>query len=84
MSDHLADVLRQAVRAERARDGLSQAQLAAALGWSRQAVSALETGTRRLAADELPDLCRALRVTLPDLLVRATAEDRAVLNPPEP
>jgi transcriptional regulator with XRE-family HTH domain len=76
MSDTLALVIQQAVRAERARLGLSQVQLADRLGWNRSRLAALEIGARRIYAHELPDLCRALEVQLPELLARASAEDR--------
>jgi hypothetical protein len=40
----------------------------------------VETGTRRLNADELPDLCAALGVTLSRLLTDADPADRAALG----
>ena len=75
MSDAFALALRQAVRAERHRAGLSQAKLAEAMGWSRQVVSAVETGTREVMARELPALCAALGVTLRQLLDRVPQAD---------
>jgi len=80
VSDRLARVLARAVRAERARAGLSQDVLAERLGWSRQVVTSVETGTRRLNADELPELCAALGVTLARLLTDADPADRAALG----
>lgn len=76
MSDALALVLQQAIRAERARLGISQADLAERLGWSRARVTAVETGVRRVFAHELPDVCAALEVQLPELIRRASAHDR--------
>jgi transcriptional regulator with XRE-family HTH domain len=75
MSDGMAMALARAIRAERARSGYSQLQLADRLGWSRQVVSAVETGVRRVYADELPELCEALSVPLHVLLSRIPDED---------
>lgn len=80
MSDSLALVLSRAVRAERARTGLSQQELASRLHTSQTTVAAIEAGTRRLRADELPDLCRALGVTLDVLLIGASKDDRQALG----
>ena len=74
--DGLTLVLQQAIRAERARLGISQEVLAARTGWSRSRIAAVETGVRRIYAHELPLLCKALEVQLPQLLSRASAEDR--------
>ncbi|MDQ1287573.1 MAG: helix-turn-helix transcriptional regulator [Actinomycetota bacterium] len=82
MSDALALVIQRAVRAERARIGISQAELAKRLSWSRSRVAAMETGARRIYAHELPELCRALEIQLPELLTRASAEDRRWLGVP--
>lgn len=82
MSDSLARYLARQVRAERARLGLSQEALGARLGWSKSAVSALELGTRRVFAAELPELCQALDVSLLDLLARADAADRRAMKLP--
>ena len=80
MSDHLALTLARSIRAERARAGLSQAQLAHRLGWSQQVQASIETGGRRLYAHELPDICRALGVSLATLLIGASDEDREALG----
>ena len=80
MSDHLALTLARAVRAERSRHGWSQARLGEALGWSQSKVAAVEAGTRRLNADELPDICTALGVTLQRLLTDADPADLAALG----
>jgi ribosome-binding protein aMBF1 (putative translation factor) len=71
VSDHLARVVARAVRVERARAGLSQTALASKLGWSRQVLTAVETGVRRLRADELPEIWDALGVSLRRLLADA-------------
>jgi ribosome-binding protein aMBF1 (putative translation factor) len=80
MSDRLALTLRQAIRAERARQGLTQEDLAKKLGWTRQVVWTVETGARTVAMHEMPDICRALNVTLSRLLVDAAQEDRDALG----
>ena len=80
MSDHLALTLARAVRAERSRNGWSQARLGETLGWSQSKVAAVEAGTRRLNADELPDICTALGVTLQRLLTDADPADLAALG----
>jgi transcriptional regulator with XRE-family HTH domain len=80
MSDHLALTLARAVRAERSRHGWSQARLGEALGWSQSKVAAVEAGTRRLNADELPDICIALGVTLQRLLTDADSADLVALG----
>jgi transcriptional regulator with XRE-family HTH domain len=78
--DSLSLVLARALRAERARAGLSQSELAARLGTSQTRFAALESGARKLYAAELPDVCRALGVTFADLLYKADPEDRSALG----
>ena len=80
MSDHLALTLARAVRAERSRHGWSQARLGEALGWSQSKVAAVESGTRRLNADELPEVCLALGVSLRRLLADADPADLAAIG----
>jgi hypothetical protein len=46
-----------------------------ALGWTRQVVWTVETGPRTVAMHEMPDICRALNVTLARLLGDADPED---------
>jgi transcriptional regulator with XRE-family HTH domain len=82
MSDALALVIQRAVRAERARLGISQAELADRLGWSRSRIAAVETGARRIYAHELPELCQSLEIELPEFLARAPADDRRWLGLP--
>lgn len=53
-------VLRSALRDLRVRRGVTQVQLAAALGRSQAFVSEIERGSRRLDVLELFDICRAL------------------------
>lgn len=80
VSDSLALVIARAIRAERARAGLSQAELAERVGVHRATIGAIETVTRRVYADELADFCEALGVTFEMLLSRASAEDRRRLG----
>jgi transcriptional regulator with XRE-family HTH domain len=73
-------VLARNLRAERARLGLRQSDVADRLGWSPSLVSLMETGQRRIAAAELPVLCRLFGVTLADLLRGADPEDLDALG----
>jgi transcriptional regulator with XRE-family HTH domain len=68
MSVAAARAIARSLRAERARADLTQAELAARLGWSQQKVGSIETGVRRLYADEFPDVALALGVPLVKLL----------------
>lgn len=68
------------VRGERARRGWRQDDLAERLGWSRASVGALETGTRRVTADHLPALCKALGVPFADLIRGADEADLRALG----
>lgn len=43
-------------------------------------ISAIETMTRKVSVDELPEICDALGVTLDQLLARAPDEDRRRLG----
>jgi transcriptional regulator with XRE-family HTH domain len=76
----MARFLAREIRAERARAGLSQADLAERLGTSPSTVSAMERGVRSLLASELPDLCKALGVDLLTFLTRADAADRKAMG----
>ena len=76
----VASVVARNVRAERARHGWRQKDLADAMGWSIGMVSDTESGQRRIGIDDLPKLCRALRVPLATLLTGANAEDVAALG----
>jgi transcriptional regulator with XRE-family HTH domain len=71
----LGYVVARNVRAERARLGLHQRDLAARLGWVQVTVSALETGKRAVTIGEMPALCDALGVTLADLVRGADPDD---------
>jgi transcriptional regulator with XRE-family HTH domain len=68
------------IRAERARLGITQEELGRRIGRAKQTVSEIEAGTASLAAEDLPDVCRALGCTLAELLDRADPADRGVLG----
>lgn len=76
----LAYTLMRGIRAERTRQGWTQAQLGERLGWSRKTVMQIEAGDRQLLAHELSDVCRALGVGLPTLLVTVDPADRENLG----
>jgi transcriptional regulator with XRE-family HTH domain len=61
VSASLQAALVKAIRAERARMGLTQVELADRLGWSRQTVNKIEAGERMVLAHELVDICAAPR-----------------------
>lgn len=56
------------LRAARLARGLTQAEVARALGLHRPAISEIEAGRRSVSSDELVELSRALSVPLADLL----------------
>lgn len=64
LHEHLALLLRNM----RTRAGLTQTEVAAALGKPQSYVSKYETGERRLDLVELSELCHALKTTLPQLV----------------
>jgi transcriptional regulator with XRE-family HTH domain len=68
------------VRAERARRRWRQADLAEALGWDIGTVGHLETGRRDVRASDLPQLCRALGISLDRLLQDADPTDVEALG----
>lgn len=76
LGDHFA----AAVRAERARRRMTQAQLAAAVGWSTTTVADLEGGRRQVRLDDVPLLCDALGVGMLRLLADADPDDLARLR----
>jgi transcriptional regulator with XRE-family HTH domain len=75
LGDHFA----AAVRAERARRRLTQAQLAERIGWSVSTLADLEAGRRRVGLDDVPKVCAALDVPMSELVRSADpAELRAL------
>jgi transcriptional regulator with XRE-family HTH domain len=80
VSSTMQAALIKAIRAERARVGLTQVELAERLGWSRQTVNKIEAGERMVLAHELVDICAALDVTFAELMVKADQRDRRILG----
>lgn len=78
----LGDIVARNVRAERAARHWRQEDLAERLGWQRGSVGHLENGRRSVKASDLPDLCRALDITIFDLLRGANPEDMRALGLP--
>jgi transcriptional regulator with XRE-family HTH domain len=76
----IGDIASRNVRAERARRGWKQAELAARLSWSVTKVGDVETGRRRVTADQLVELCRAFSIPLRRLLDGADPEDLQALG----
>ena len=70
-----AIALAQRIRAERQYIGLNQADVAAALGIPRAAVSALETGRRRVSGLELKRLSELFGTSVDRLLGHSARED---------
>lgn len=76
MSDeHEGEDLATRIRDERNYIGLSQADVAEALGIPRAAVSALETGRRRVSGLELKRLAELFGTSVDKLLGRETDQD---------
>jgi transcriptional regulator with XRE-family HTH domain len=71
----LGDVVAANVRGWRARHRLRQADLAERTGWSKDTISDIETGRRRIGIADMPVLCEALEVGLVDLLHGADPAD---------
>jgi transcriptional regulator with XRE-family HTH domain len=59
-----AQSLGQRIRTAREKQGLSQEELAAKLGWGQRAISELERGKRKLAVTEVAQLAEGLNVSL--------------------
>jgi Zn-dependent peptidase ImmA (M78 family)/DNA-binding XRE family transcriptional regulator len=75
---HLADAdIGQNIQRARYHRGLTQAELATAVGLDRTAVSRIEAGTRSLAAIELARFAAALEIPVPDLLQPAPERPRS-------
>ena len=70
-----AAALAERIRTERRYVGLNQADVAAALGISRAAVSALETGRRRVTGLELRRLSELFGVSVDRLAGATSSED---------
>lgn len=76
----LGAVVANNVRAERARRKWRQEDLADRLGWSRGSIGHLESGRRRPAVADLPQLCRVFDISLAELCSGAEASDLSVLG----
>jgi transcriptional regulator with XRE-family HTH domain len=76
----LGAIVARNVRAERARRGWKQSELGELLGWAVSTVSAVENGQRRLAVDDLPELCRAFGIPLTKLLDGAAPDDLEAMH----
>jgi transcriptional regulator with XRE-family HTH domain len=63
----------QLLRATREEKGLTQMELAAALGKPQSFISKIESGERRLDLVELREVCRALGITLTTFVERFEA-----------
>lgn len=76
IGDHFA----AAVRAERARRRMTQAQLAEMVGWSTGTLADLEAGRRRVGLDDVPRICGALGVPLVEMVRGADPADLRMLG----
>lgn len=70
----LASVVAANVRAQRARQRLTQQELADELGWSRPSLGLLENESRRVTLDDAAELCQALKIDLRELLSGAPTD----------
>lgn len=71
----LSDAIAANVRAERARHRWTQTELAQRLGWATSTLGDLESGKRRVSADDLPTLCEVFEIDLIELVRRADPSD---------
>jgi transcriptional regulator with XRE-family HTH domain len=82
----LGSVFARNVRAERVRAGLDQEQLGKRIigldgkPWSRSKVSDLETGRRKVTADDLAPVCAALGLSLLQLAQGLDKSDLSTLG----
>lgn len=76
------DVLAAAIRGRRIALKLRQSDLADRLRWPVSRVTRIECGQARVHAEDLPALCRALRVPLAALLSAADPGDLGALGLP--
>jgi putative transcriptional regulator len=76
----LGAVVANNVRAERARRKWRQEDLAELLGWSRGSIGHLESGRRRPAVADLPQLCRVFDISMAELFVGADPADLEALG----
>lgn len=76
----LSQAVARGIRAERARRGISQNELAAMLNWSREKLSAIESGRQRIATDDLAIICRIFNLPLSSLIPELDDDDRQALG----
>jgi transcriptional regulator with XRE-family HTH domain len=76
----IGDVIAANVRAERARRRWTQADLGERVGWPRSSVSDVESGRRKVTADDLVALCVAFGVPLAKLADGANPGDLKALG----
>ncbi|GAB6901944.1 helix-turn-helix domain-containing protein [Kineosporia succinea] len=81
MADDLRSAVASAVRARRTLAGLTQGQLAGAMGVDQAVISRIEAAVRPIPlGDELVRLCEQLGCTLRQLLEDANPEQRRALG----
>lgn len=68
MEDEMLKQLGRKIRQERESKDLSQTQLAAEIGTSQAAISLLENGEQEPGLPKLRRICKALEVSLDDLV----------------
>src|SRR5450759_2224835 len=73
--------VRRRIRALRIERGLTTVELGRRMGVSHSTVARLEKGARQLTLEHLPQLARALNVTVQDLFAAATPAVRIELSP---
>lgn len=74
------DFVASNVRAERARRRWSQVELADRLGWARSTVGDLESGRRKVNADDLVPLCAVFGIPLRQLALGVAVDDLETLG----
>jgi transcriptional regulator with XRE-family HTH domain len=65
---------------KRARRRMTQADLAAAIGWPRSSIHDIEAGRRKISPDDLVALCRTFGITLAELAHGADPSDLRTLG----
>lgn len=78
--DELDALIAGNVRAARAKLRLRQDDLADEMGWTRNMVTNLESGSRRITLSDAVALCAALKVDLHELLAGADSETMRTLG----
>ena len=68
------------IRMQRVKLGITQSELAAALGLTFQQIQKYEKGTNAVASSRIPDLCRKLEITPNDLFGVSDSMEGEVLR----